>query len=187
MIKAVQTGSLMVLIFLAFSMVISAQGKYLTHSGTVRFYSHTAIEDITAENNSVSSVIDAATGELVIIIRMTEFKFKKKLMQEHFNENYVESETFAKATFKGRIVNNADVDYSSKGVYRVEVEGEFNLHGVSNMLSTEGTLEVNEKGILARTKFLLNPEDFDIKIPGVIRKNISEHLEITAELSHRPI
>ena len=149
---------------------IHAQGKYLTNNGIVSFYSHTVIEDITADNNKVASVIDALSGEVAIIITMTEFQFEKKLMQEHFNENYVESVTYPKATFNGNIKNNSDVDYTSAGTYEVLVEGEMTIHGKTKQVSAEGTIEVSADGIVARTKFMLNPEDYNIKIPRVVRK-----------------
>ena len=109
------------------------------------------------------------------------------MMQEHFNENYVESEKFPKATFNGKIVNNSEVDYSSKGIYNVKIEGEMTIHGKTNAVSAEGTLEVVSEGIVARTKFLLNPADYDIKIPKVVRNNIAEAMEVRVELSHLPI
>ena len=108
------------------------QGKYLTKEGHINFYSHTAIEDITADNNEVAGIIDAETGEVVINVKMTAFQFEKKLMQEHFNENYVESEKFPKAVFKGKIVNNETVKYGSQGYYSVTVEGDMTIHGETN-------------------------------------------------------
>ena len=79
------------MIILAMAGSVSGQGKYLTNEGTIIFYSHTVIEDITAENDKVGSVIDAENGDLAVIVQMTAFEFEKKKMQEHFNENYVES------------------------------------------------------------------------------------------------
>lgn len=165
----------------------SGQGKYLTNAGHIRFYSHTAIEDITADNHKVAAVIDGEKGEVAIIVIMNEFQFDKKLMQQHFNENYVESERFPKATFNGRIMDNEMVDYRKAGTSRVHVEGEMTLHGVTRTVTAEGTLEVTSAGIVARTEFLLNPEDYNIKIPKVVRNNIAEKLMITAELSCDPI
>ena len=124
---------------------------------------------------------------MAIIVKMKDFQFKKKLMQEHFNENYMESEKFPKAIFNGTILNNSQLDYSSEGKYTVQVEGEMTIHGISNIVNAEGIIEVISHGIIARTKFLLNPEDYDIKIPKVVRKNIAEKLEITVELSYQPM
>jgi polyisoprenoid-binding protein YceI len=163
------------------------QGKYLTNQGKIAFYSHTAIEDIKAENQEVAGVIDAASGEVSIIVKMTSFQFAKKMMQEHFNENYVESEKYPKATFNGIILNNSEVDYSSKGVTEVRVEGDMTIHGKTIKVSAEGSIEVISGGIIARTKFLLNPEDYDIRIPRVVRGNIAESLEITVELHAQAI
>lgn len=163
------------------------QEKYLTNTGFVSFYSHTAIEDITAINNDVAAVIDGTSGEVAIIVVMNEFQFEKQLMQEHFNENYVESEKFPKATFNGRILNNEVVDYTSPGNYQVQVSGTLTIHGISSEVTTPGSIEVTGDGITARTKFLLNPEKYEIKIPRIVRNNIAENMEITAELSCKPI
>lgn len=167
--------------------IAGAQGKYLTNEGSIIFYSHTAIEDITADNQKVAAVIDSQSGEVAIIVRMVDFEFKKKLMQEHFNENYVESEKYPKATFNGRITNNESVDYAAKGSYPVEVSGELTIHGITKTISVQGTMEISAEGITARTKFMLNPENYGIKIPGVVRDNIAENMEITAELFCKPI
>lgn len=167
--------------------VTHGQGKYLTNEGVISFYSHTVIEDITANNDKVAAVIDGEGGEVAIIVVMNEFQFEKKLMQEHFNENYVESEKYPKATFNGHISNNGTVDYQTPGNYVVQVNGDLTIHGITRQLSAEGSLEVTLDGITARTKFMLNPEEYDIKIPKVVRNNIAERMEINVELACAPI
>jgi len=167
--------------------ISSAQGKFLTNDGVISFYSHTVIEDITATNDKVAAVIDSESGEVAIIVIMNEFQFEKKLMQEHFNENYVESEKYPKATFSGQISNNGEVNYQSTGEYRVRVAGEMTIHGITRNVSAEGTIEVNRNTITARTKFMLNPEEYEIKIPKVVRNNIAEKMEISAELVCNPM
>ena len=137
---------------------------------------------LTAVNHKVASVVDAATGEVVIIVKMTDFKFEKKRMQEHFNENYVESERYPKATFNWTITNNVEIDYTTSGTYKVQVTGDMTIHGITRVISTKGSVEVTGQGITARTEFQLNPEDYNIKIPKVVRKNIAESMEINAEL-----
>lgn len=174
---------LSLLLFSAAGSVLG-QGKYLTNTGHISFYSHTAIEDITADNKNVASVIDASSGEFIIIVKISDFIFEKKLMQEHFNENYLESEKYPKATFKGRILNYTKVDFSVDGLYEVKVEGEMTIHGITHKVTEAGSLELSSGSIIARTKFLLNPEDYNIKIPRVVRKNISENLELRIELKH---
>ena len=171
---------------LALPFAVFSQGKYLTNNGIISFYSHTVIEDITAVNNEVAAVIDGQSGEIAIILKMTDFQFNKKKMQEHFNENYVESEKYPRATFSGRIPNFKDVDQQVPGKYEVEVEGEMTIHGITRDISTKGSIEVEQNGITANTKFMLNPEDYGITIPRVVRKNIAEKMEITATLVCHP-
>lgn len=178
---------LTVLCFITASTLLCGQGKYLGNAGQISFYSHTAIEDITADNNQVASVIDASSGEVAIIVVMTNFKFEKKLMEEHFNENYVESEKYPKATFNGTIINNSEVNYASRGTYPVRIEGEMKIHGVTNKIQVEGSIEVRDESLVAKSHFTLNPEDYQIKIPKVVRKNIAENLEISIEIKHQAI
>ena len=175
------------LVATAITSSVMGQGKYLTNDGEISFFSHTIVEDIKAENSKVAAVVDAASGEVVIIVKMTEFRFVKKLMQEHFNENYVESEKFPKGTFTGSITNNAEVDYSTPGTYEVKVSGDMTIHGVKQSLTTDGSVEVTHSGITARTKFILHPADFKIKIPRIMRNNIAESIEITVVLTCDPI
>lgn len=174
-------------ILLFSALLTSGQGKYLTNDGYIKFYSHTVIEDITAQNRKVAAVFDAIKGEVVVIVVMSEFQFEKKLMQEHFNENFVESHKYPKAIFNGRIENNISVDYNTQGTYTTKVQGEMTIHGTTRSVSAEGTLEVTANGIIARTGFFLNPGDYEIKIPRVVRDNIAENMEITVELRCNPI
>lgn len=164
-----------------------AQGKYLTKTGYIKFYSHTVIEDITAEVENVGSILNAEDGQVFISLAMTDFDFEKKLMEEHFNENYVESEKFPKSSFKGSIVNNSDVDYESKGIYKVNVAGDMTIHGVTNKVNTEGTIEVRKDGVVAKASFMLNPADYEIKIPKMVKNKIANHLEITVDMSYKPM
>lgn len=161
--------------------------KYMTRSGHINFFSHAPIEDITADNYEVGSIIDAATGEMVFTLRMTGFEFEKKLMQQHFNENYVESDKFPKATFKGIITNNEKVDYSTPGTFSVNVKGDLTIHGVSKTLQTPGTIEVTSDGLKASSKFIIKPSDFDIRIPGIMRNKIAEEIEVTVNMAYEPM
>ena len=172
---------------LLFSQITGGQDRYMTREGRITFYSHTIIEDITAINENVGAVIDTKKGAVAIIVPMNEFQFKIKLMQEHFNENYVESEIYPKGTFSGIISGIRESDYQTPGDYQVSVKGEMTIHGISRNFSTDGVIEIRENSITARTKFLLNPEDYGIKIPRVVRTNIAEKLEITAVLVCDPM
>jgi len=169
--------------FLFLSIGLNAQ-KYSAKNGFVGFYSHTPIEDIKADNNQVASIIDASSGDMVFQILIKSFVFDKALMQEHFNENYMESETFPKATFKGKISNISDVDFSKPGIYNVAVSGEMNIHGVANAFSTAGTIEVIAEGVVSKSKFTVKPEDYGIVIPAVVREKIGKEIEVTVNIKY---
>lgn len=170
-------------LFLA-AVSLSAQSKYLTREGYIKFFSHTPIEDIEADLSNAASIIDSETGEVIITMQMEDFTFEKKLMQEHFNENYVESEKYPKASFKGFISNNADVDYSSEGTYNVLVKGDMTIHGVTNAMETYGTLQVRGGSITARAAFIIEPADYKIEIPKIVRNKIAKEVEVTVEMEY---
>ena len=171
-------------IFLAFT--LNAQ-KFMTKNGYIGFYSHTPMEDIKGDNNQVASILDASTGELVFQVLMKSFKFEKTLMEEHFNENYVESEKFPKSTFKGKITNLSDVDFSKTGSYKVKVDGELSIHGVTQNVSTPGEIEITEGGVNARSQFIIHPEDYKIEIPAIVRENIAKEISVTVNVKLAPM
>lgn len=164
--------------------VVNAQSKYLTKTGYVGFYSKTALEEIKAENNQVASIMDTESGEIIITVLMKSFKFERALMEEHFNENYVESDKFPKSSFKGKITNLSAIDFKKEGTYKAEIEGEMTIHGVTKSVKTTGTVEVKGDQINAKSKFLLNPVDYNIEIPSVVREKISENLDISVNFDY---
>jgi len=108
-------------------------------------------------------------------------------MQEHFNENYVESEKYPTAAFKGQITDISAVDFQKRGVYPVKVSGEMTIHGETKPCSADGTLEVMAGGLLAKSEFLLNPEDYGISIPSLVREKIAKDLSISVEMKYLPL
>jgi hypothetical protein len=155
--------------------------KYFTKTGHISFFSKTVVENIEAHNQQASCVIDFSTGDLQFQVLMKGFQFKKALMQEHFNENYVESATYPKAVFKGKIKNPAEVNLNQDGIYKVEVSGDLNMHGVSKTLSTQATIEVKSGKVQTKAKFNTKPKDFNIKIPTAVRNNIAETVEVSVD------
>ena len=165
---------------------LSAQGKYFTRDGHIDFFSSTSIEDIKANNNKVTCVLDAETGEIEFAVLMKAFEFKKALMEEHFNENYVESEKFPKSKFKGMIINIGEVDFAKDGSYDVAVEGVLTIHGESNEVEAIGIIKVKGEDIVTFSEFHVSPEDYNIEIPGVVRDKIAKELLITVEALLKP-
>jgi polyisoprenoid-binding protein YceI len=159
----------------------------MTKNGYIGFFSSTPIEDIKADNNQVASVIDISTGEIVFQVLIKSFHFEKALMEEHFNENYLESEKFPKSTFKGKITNLTAVNFSKPGQYGVTVEGDLNIHDATNKVSVKGSIDVVSGGINANSKFNIVPEDYRISIPGVVRNSIAKNIEVTVTMKYSPV
>ena len=173
-------------ILLTFALAVNAQ-KYMTKNGYIGFFSHTPMEDIKGDNNLVAGVLDISTGEMVFQAIIKSFHFDRALLEEHFNENYLESDKFPKSSFKGKITNLSSVNFSKSGIYDVNVEGDLTIHGVSNKINTKGTIEVVTGGINATSKFNISPENYKINIPGVVREKINNNLEVTVSMKYAPI
>lgn len=176
-------SKILICLVLLFGVLQAPAQKYITKTGHIKFYSEAPLEKIEANNRQVNSALDAATGGFVFKVLMKSFEFEKALMQEHFNENYVESDKFPNAQFIGKVTNIKDVDFTRDGVYPATVEGKLTLHGVTKDLKESGTLEVKQGKVLGKSKFNLAVADYNISIPGNVVRNISKTLEITVEVT----
>ncbi|MGA2405312.1 MAG: YceI family protein [Bacteroidales bacterium] len=174
------------ILFLNLAFALNAQ-KYMTKNGYIGFFSHTPMEDIKGDNNQVAGVLDISTGEMVFQALIKSFHFDRALMEEHFNENYMESDKFPKTSFKGKITNLSSVNFSKNGTYDVTVEGDLTIHDVTNKISVNGTIEIVTGGINANSKFNIVPEDYKINIPGVVREKINKNLEVTVTMKYSPL
>jgi len=172
------------ILLLSFS--VSAQ-KYMTRTGYISFFSTTPLEDIKAENNQVASVLDISTGEIVFQVLIKSFRFQKALMQEHFNENYLESDKFPRSEFKGKIGELSSVNFKKDGTYNVNVSGDLTIKDVTKKLDTKGTIVVASENITANSVFSIVPEEFNIEIPGVVRDNIAKTIEVTVTMKYSPV
>lgn len=162
---------------------LMAQERYATRTGQITFHSSTPMENIDADNRKVSCVLDATSGAMEFAVLIKAFEFEKALMQEHFNENYMESNTYPKATFKGSFTGATAADLKKPGTYPVKVKGDLTIHGVTRTVEHPGTLTVGGDGVVkASSDFIVKPEDHGIKIPGVVRKNIAEEIAVKVRL-----
>ena len=166
---------------------IQAQDKFFTKSGKISFYSKASLENIEAQNKSVTCVLDSKTGAIQFAVMMKGFEFEKALMQEHFNENYIESHKFPKAEFKGAIVNNAEVNYSKDGKYPAIVKGKLTIHGVTRDVESKGSLSIKNGKIAADAVFNVALADYDVSIPAVVKDNIAKTVSITVECLLDPL
>jgi hypothetical protein len=166
-----------------FSLSLSFSGlcqNYMTKNGFIGFYSKTPLEDIRAENNQVYAVLDAGSHRLAFAVLLKGFLFTKELMQVHFNENYVESDKYPKATFSGAC--SGDMDLNKDGTYQVVIKGDLSLHGVTKPIETTAQLDVKNNHIKGTSTFKLKPEDFNIAIPAIVREKIASEMNVKVQI-----
>jgi polyisoprenoid-binding protein YceI len=164
--------------------VDAAAQKFTAEKTFVKFFSDAAIEDITAENTKASSIYNEATGDVVFSIPIKEFEFEKSLMKEHFNEKYMETEQYPKATFQGKI---AGYQSSSAGEQKATASGKMTIHGVTQDVTINGTVENIKGSPKMKAKFMVKLADYKIKIPQLLWKNIAEEVEVTVEFNFKPL
>lgn len=157
----------------------------IDREGTASFFSEAPLEDIEALNKEVIGAVDLEKGTLAVSMFIKKFKFDKSLMEEHFNENYLESEKFPKATFKGKIKNFSSLNFVDGGSFEAEAEGELEIHGVSKPLTTKVRFDVSTAAVIASTEFEISIADHDIDIPKLVIKNIAEVVEVKAAFNFK--
>lgn len=169
---------LILLLVVANASNLSAQ-KILTRTGKITFFSSTPIENIEAINNDVSCVLNTTSGDLIFVVPIKSFRFEKQLMQEHFNENYMESDKFPKSEFKGKLLDIASINFSKDGNYSVKTSGQLTIHGVTKEVQVGGSLVIrNGKPNLSAT-FKVKTADYNIKIPAITAGKIAKEIEVT--------
>jgi hypothetical protein len=170
--------------FVAIINFANAQDKYISKNGHIWIWSQTPLETIDAHNNQVASAIDAGKGTIAFDVLIKAFKFKKALMEEHFNENYMNSANIPKSTFSGKFVDFDVKNFSKNGLYKVTVEGDLKIHGVSNKIKQPGTIEVKDGKITAKSKFNVKPQDYKIEIPSLVKDKIAPFIEINVDIKY---
>jgi len=164
------------LAFLFASLNISAQ-KYVTKSGVIKFSSDAPLEKIEGVNNNVMSAIDVSKQIIVVKVLVKSFRFEKALLEEHFNENYMESDDFPNSTFKGNFVDTPNMDTDK--IQKLKIKGILNIHGVKKNISTDVNLKVEGDTVKVEGEFNVKLKDFDIDIPSAVTGKISEKLMVS--------
>lgn len=160
----------------------TGQDLYTCKNAKVSLYSSAPIEDIKATSNTGTSVYNAATGDLAFAVPIRSFQFEKSLMQEHFNDDYMESDKFPKATFKGKI--NEHPDLTKDGSYPVTATGDFQVHGVTQTRTINGNLKVSGGVITMTSEFMVKCADHHIDIPKIVFHNIAESIKINVTATY---
>ena len=169
----------------AFS-TVKAQEIYISPTASIAFFSATSMENIDAKTKEATAAINVKTKKIFFKVKNTSFHFKSSLMEEHFNENYMESEKFPFTQFSGEIVDAPNQDLTKDGVYEVIVKGKMTLHGVEKEYTTKGTITVKDGKIRAQAKFNIKMEDHKIKIPSIVGANIAEQVDVTIDATFEP-
>jgi hypothetical protein len=162
----------------------NAQEVLITRQGKVSFFGKTPLENIDAINNEASSALNTKTGEIGFAVLIKGFHFEKALMEEHFNENYMESDKIPKANFKGKINNLSSVDLTKDGSYTVTVDGNLTIHGVTQKVSVPGTIVVKSGMPEVTAKFNVAPKDYNIKIPSIVADKIAESMNVSVDCKY---
>ncbi len=180
-----QRHCLLIILILLINCRVWAQERWIDRKGTIRFFSDAPLEDIQAINNQAMAILDQETNNVAVSMLMREFDFPNELMEEHFNENYIESEQYPKATFTGRLED--DIADIKSGQINTKAVGEITLHGITKPLSTEVSLNFDKSTVEVETKFMIRLEDFEIDIPSVVMMKIAEEVEVTSNFTLKPI
>lgn len=157
---------------------------YMTRTGYVSFSSKASMENIKAENKQLLAIINIEKKELAFMVLMKGFEFKKELMQTHFNENYIESDKYPKASFNGTYTG--DVDSKNGTPTTVNVKGSFTLHGVTKEIEVTATLQLLNGTLNGSAIFKASPEDYNITIPNLVRNNIAKEVEVEVKVNCNP-
>lgn len=176
---------LVIVLCILIAPILCAQ-VYITRNGTIRFFSEAPLENIEAVNRQVSSALNTENGEFVFRLPMRSFAFEKALMQEHFNDNFVESHKYPNASFEGEILGFSEADMSSDEEIEVTVEGALTIKDVTKSISERGTLRMEDGNIRGSAVFIIKPEEYNIRIPNRYVRNIASEIEVFVDVSLSP-
>ena len=166
------------LIFLAI-LISSGQTKYRTEKGEINFNASTPLEDIDATNNEVNAIVELESGKFAAVMLIKDFQFRRKLMQEHFNENYLESDVYPKAYFSGIIEGLDFSDSKSEELERI-ISGKITIHGVERPLKTKVRIKKGKQSLMIDSEFLIKPEDHNIEVPTIVFQKIAREVKVRA-------
>ncbi|MDI1232812.1 MAG: YceI family protein [bacterium] len=167
------------------SILSSKAQQYITKTGIVKFFSHTTLEDIKAENRKVVSVLDSKTGIMEFTMLMKGFDFPNDLMEQHFNESYAESSLFPKAGFKGTITDISKVNFAKDGTYNVNYTGKMTIKNVTKDITGTASIVVKGNNATATTKIKVKPSDYNFKIPATAVGKISDEMDVDIIMDYK--
>ena len=158
---------------------VHAQVMFSTNVGNTSFSSETPLENINAENRKSQAILNTSTGEVAMRMNMKDFSFSNKLMQEHFNENYIESDKYPTATFSGKI--DQAINYSKDGDYDASATGKLTVHGVTKTRTINGKIKVAGGKVSLTSNFLVALKDHNIEVPQIVFVKIAQNITVKAQ------
>jgi len=171
------------LVWILLAAVSPAMSQKLTSErGQISFFSDAALEDITAVNKKAVSILNLTTGEIGFSVQIKEFKFEQSLMEEHFNEKYMNSDTYPRSTFQGKVT---DINASATGVQNVRAVGKLTIHGVTKEVEIPGTLENQAGKWILKSKFNIRIKDYNIEVPQLLWQKVAEEVEVTVDFLYK--
>lgn len=173
--------SIVLLIIFAYAANAQSESKIVSKKTHFKIFSHTAAEDIQANNYKAVGTINTATGEIVFSVPMQSYEFEKSLMQKHYNsKKFLDTKKFPKSKLKGKITNLSDVHFDTDGTYNATVEGSLTIHGQTKNIQEKATITVKGSSIVLNSKFNLTLADYAIAFKdGKPSTNIAKVIEIT--------
>ena len=175
--------ALVLVLAIALTTGIQAQKLFSTKTGKISFESKAPLEDIEASNNEVESKLLSSTGQVVFTLLMKSFQFKNQQMEDHFNENYLESSKYPKSDFKGFITNIKEIDFTKDGSYPAKVKGSLTIHGVTKDIEADGTLTIKNGKAIANSNFNIKLKDYNIG-GTMIGKKIAENITVIIDCQY---
>jgi YceI-like domain len=178
--------ALLLIILCAISGQVLSQ-RYFTRDGKIVFKSDAPLEVIESTNKKAMFVWDTESGAIEMAALIKSFRFEKALMEEHFNENYMESEKYPKAKFKGRVTNMSSINLGENGNYVADIEGDLTMHNVTQSINLKSDIVVENGLVNSIATFEIAVADYDIKIPKIVREKIAKTVQITVDLDLKPL
>jgi hypothetical protein len=165
-------------LFLLISVLSYGQGRYFTKTGQIKFDAGTGLEDIIGVNKSVVSAFDSKSGQIQFSVLIKGFEFKSQLMEDHFHENYMESDKFPKSIFSGTIKNIDKIDFAKNGTYPANISGTIEIHGIKKQIEAKGNFVIKDGAVKGISEFPILLSDFGISVPNVVGDKLSKNAKI---------
>ncbi|WP_428657960.1 YceI family protein [Runella sp.] len=175
---------LLLAVLIGMGRIAVSQDVFIARNGETSFFSETPLENISALNKNVTALLNVKTGEMVVKMQTAQFVFPNKLMEEHFNENYMESDKYPTATFSGKLVET--IDFSKEGTYQISAKGILLMHGVKKERTLDGKLTVAKTGLLLTCDFNVPLTDHKIEVPKLVFEKIAEVIAVKTKFSFIP-